>query len=201
MKTKTFWHTDREYHVQKTKTRILCRRMVPVRIITFLGLLFAQMLKTCVKPAQEASVVGLLTFTVLEGNCSIAWLWINVTDLSIMVSDTFQVRALARFYLTWEAPSSTVFSLWCASLQCPPQGAQCWGTEANMSQAADTWWQMGDSSRKNKTMVFFVVLLQAFLKLHWENGLELTSLYLVLVEMERLYGWVFSWSRIWLDAS
>lgn len=41
MKTKTFWHTDREYHVQKTETRILCRRMVPVRIITFLGLLFA----------------------------------------------------------------------------------------------------------------------------------------------------------------
>lgn len=143
MKTKTFWHTDREYHVQKTETRILCRRMVPVRIITFLGLLFAH--GTNAEGLCEASPGGISCWPVnfyCLGRKLLYSLALNKCHWLIHYG-LWHIPSLARFYLTWEAPSSIVFSLWCASLQCPPQGAQCWGTEANMSQAADTWWQMG----------------------------------------------------------
>lgn len=72
------------------------------------------------------------------------------------------------------------------------------------SKHVPSYWYLvtdGRFVKEKKTMIHFVVLLHAFLKLHWENGLELTSLNLVLFEMERFYRWVFLWSRIWLDAS
>lgn len=172
--------------------------MVPVRIIMFLRLLFPHGINaaSCVEPAQEAAVAGLLFFYCLGRKllCSLTlnkcpWLthlrslthlksevWRGFTWLGNLPPQLYSLCDVQASNVLLKGLSAEALKQTCPKLLTP-------GGRSTME----------DSSRKHKTMILFVVLLHVFLtKRHWEKGLELTSLNLVLVEMERFYGWVFS---------